>query len=475
MSRKPAIVLITCDELRMKNLGCYGNMAVATPNIDSLAESGVRFTECRTVSPWCLPARCAILTGMYPHRSGAYSNFRKCPLDGGIPNMFTALKDAGYRTTMFGKCHFAPVPYGETRPDLTLPYDEFKDYYLSLGLDHLDLEDDKQVSVWFEDDYAKHIEKSGVMEEYRRRIWDVSLGKLFSFPGKAEEHPDAWVGKKAVDYIASYDGSEPLFSWISFSGPHYPIDPPQEYLDRVDADKFEPLKIKEGEFDGEDRIHHKSYHGGGNIDGCATAPKHGCKNYSDEYWQRFRISYDANIALIDDWVGEIIRALNEKFGDDVLIIFTADHGEMAGHHGLWGKHNCIYDDVWKIPMIVKYPGANKPEVSAAMINSTDILPTVVSAAGAPVPKQCSGRDIAEQMKSGGYDYTFSEGEGFLAVTDGVKKLVRIKKGQEDFRELTDLASDPFEYENKISDPDFAADIARLESAMIDHIMDKVLP
>ena len=152
MKNRPSIVLITCDELNKDVLSCFGGRTISTPCIDSIAQNGTTYENCYTASPWCLPARCSILTGLYPHNSGAYSNFRKCALDQGITNLFGSLKEGGYHTAVFGKCHFAPVPYSETRPDKTLPYDEFKEYYMSLGMDHLELDNDKQVSVWFYDD-----------------------------------------------------------------------------------------------------------------------------------------------------------------------------------------------------------------------------------------------------------------------------------------------------------------------------------
>ena len=81
MSEKPAIIFITCDEMRLDTLSCYGGTAVDTPNIDSLMHQGTKYENCYTVSPLCLPARCSMLTGLYPHNSGAYSNFRRCPLN----------------------------------------------------------------------------------------------------------------------------------------------------------------------------------------------------------------------------------------------------------------------------------------------------------------------------------------------------------------------------------------------------------
>ena len=469
---KNNILLITCDELNKDTLGIYGNRAITTPNTDALAESGVRFDRAHTVSPWCLPARCAILTGKYPHRSGAYSNFRKCPLDNGIPNIFKELKKEDYDITMFGKCHFAPVPYAMTRPDRTLPYDDFKDYYMSLGIDHLDLEDDKQVSVWFMDDWAKDAAGDGTLEAYRAAIWDRKKKKVFPFTGRLEMHPDVWVADKAKAYIENADPEKPLFAWVSFSGPHYPMDAPQEYLEKVDQSKLRPMIQKEGELEGEDRIHHKSYYGGGNIDGCGTAPGHACKNYDGEYWTKMRTNYNAVVKLIDDKVGEVVKAAKKKYGDDLLIIFTADHGEMLGDHGLWGKHNCAYREVWNIPMIVSFPrGEFAGSVRDELVNSCDILPTCIEAAGG-VPIQCDGESMYSPSKR---EYTFAEGEGYIAVTDGRYKYVHIQKPGENYRELLDTESDPCEFENKINDPSAAPALAGLREKVVEHIIGKVLP
>lgn len=470
--KKNNILLITCDELNKDTLGIYGNRAITTPNIDAIASGGVRYDMAHTVSPWCLPARCSILTGQYPHRSGAYSNFRKCPLDTGVPNVFKELKKAGYDITMFGKCHFAPVPYGITRPDATLPYEDFKDYYISLGIDHLDLEDDKQVSVWFMDDWAKDAAKDGTLEKYRSSVWDGGLRKVFPFPGKTRMHPDVWVADKAVSYIEQADPEKPLFAWVSFSGPHYPMDAPAEYLDKVDRSKLSPMIKKEGELAGTDRIHHKDYYGGGNIDGCGSAPGHACMNYSDGYWENMRTNYNAVVKLIDDKVGEIVNSAEKKYGDDLLVIFTADHGEMLGDHGIWGKHNCAYREVWNIPMLISFPhGEYAGSVRRELVNSCDILPTCLEAAGIEQIK-CDGESM---YRPTGRQYTFAEGEGYLAVTDGRYKYVHVQKPGEDYRELIDTEADPDEFESIIDDPDCAPVLSRLREKVIEHFMGKVLP
>ncbi|WP_206105412.1 sulfatase [Paenibacillus thalictri] len=480
--QRPHILFITTDELRKMTLSCYGGRSVNTPHIDAIGEKGIRFDSAYTASPWCLPSRCAMLTGQFPHNSGAYSNFRKCELSAGIPNMFQAFGGNGYQTALIGKCHFTPVPYKETRPDVTLPYDEFRDYYMSLGLDHLDLQDDKQVSVWFYDDYAKELDAAGYLEAYRRDTWDIKgKSKVFPFPGPEEWHPDSWVGRKALSYIENYDADTPLFAWVSFSGPHYPFDAPESYYDRVDMTQDEPRRVRDGELDDPQRIHYRSMHGPGNIDGAGAAPERACKNYTEAYWHELRRNYYANMAQIDDYVGQIVQAAERKFGGNVLVIFTADHGEMLGNHGIWGKNDCMYEDVWNVPLLVRYPetggAAETAElhgvVTDARVMLTDIMATCLAAAGLPeVPGD--GRDFLQSMRDGGHRYVFAEGEGFIAVSDGTLKYVQTQKDGLAYAEMFDLSNDPHEYENIVEKPEYAAPLARLRKAIIDHFMPKLL-
>jgi len=182
---RPAIVLITCDELRADALSAYGGQAVGTPHLDALAAGGVRFRCAYTASPWCLPSRSSLITGRYPHNHGAYSNFRDRRLDRARPNLYNTLRAGGYRVAHAGKCHYAPVPYGATAPDRTLPYGAFRDYYRSLGIDDLDLQDDKQVSVWFYDDYARELDGAGHLAAYRAAVWERGNAKVFDFPAPA--------------------------------------------------------------------------------------------------------------------------------------------------------------------------------------------------------------------------------------------------------------------------------------------------
>ena len=476
MKEKPNILLITVDEMRKDALGCYENDVIKTPNLDKLARSGIVFDKAYAVSPWCLPSRCSILTGLFPHKSGAYSNFRKCELDTKVPNFFNILKAQSYETAMIGKCHFAPVPYDKARPDRTLPFEE-RNYYHSLGIDHLYVQDGNQVSVWFSDDYSRELEKAGFLAAYRDAVWNKDAMKSFPFPGPAEWHPDSRVGSKAVEYIHGCSEQNSQCIWISFSGPHYPFDAPEEYYDRVDMNALnrEKLSVLEGEHDSEERIFHWAYHGGGpGIDGSKAAPGGACKNYTEEYWQEIRRNTYANIAQIDDYIGLILDAAYDKFGENLLVIFTADHGELIGNHGLWGKNTCAYEDVLNVPLIVAYPHDDHAYRTDARVMTTNILPTILKAADVE-QITCDGVDFSEDIARGGVKYTFAEGEEFISISDGHYKYVHVRKGGKEFFEMFDMENDPEEFINIVDRPEYQREVAELRKAVVNHFVKTLLP
>ncbi len=464
----PPIILITTDQLRADALGCFGGRAVATPHLDALAAESVQFDRAFTASPYCLPSRSSIMTGCYPRRHRSYSNFRDVRLEPETPNLYNTLSGLGYHVTHVGKCHYAPVPYRQTRPDATLPYQDFRDYYLSLGIDELDLQDDKQVSVWFRDDYADELDQAGHLEAYRAAVWDREAAKVFTFPGPAEWHPDAWVGRKACERIAAMPTDAPQFLWVSISGPHFPFDPPAEYLDRVDVEAMGEPKVA-GELDDPTRIHYRSLH---------TQPGQWIESgrndrYDADYWHRLRLHYFANVALIDDQVGAILAAVRAKFGDEALIAFTPDHGEMLGNHGMWGKGHCFYDDVLRVPLLLRRPGRVEGGThSGDLVSLVDLYPTFVTAAGGDHP-DVDGRSLTADDR--GHDHVFSEGERMSVVTNGRRKLVSIDDGQRTWTEMFDLATDPDELTSLAGDPAHATTERDLRAAMSDALLTAALP
>ncbi|MGI8768749.1 MAG: sulfatase-like hydrolase/transferase [Propionibacteriaceae bacterium] len=163
---------------------------------------------------------------------------------------------------------------------------------------------------------------------------------------------------------------------MSISGPHFPFDPPAEYLDRVDQAATGGA-LTFGELEDPQRIHYRSLHE--RAPGWIESGRN--DRYRWDYWGRLRLHYFANVALIDDQIGLIMAAAKRQFGDNLMVAFTPDHGEMLGNHGMWGKGHCFYDDVLRVPLLLRQPaGVAAGTRSDDLVSLVDLFPTFVTAA-----------------------------------------------------------------------------------------------
>lgn len=474
-SQPPHILLITLDELRKDALSCYGGDAIKTPAMDSLAQTGYRFDRAYCNSPCCLPSRCSIITGQFPHVNQAYSNFRPSTLSAETPNLYNILQGAGYTTGHIGKCHYTPAPYGKASKTETLELDNMKSFYESLGIDRLVLQNGKNDSIRFWNDYSRELDQAGYLDTYRALNYDPDTAMVYPWPGPDAWHPDAWVGRKACEHIESLTSTQPSFTWVSFSGPHYPFDAPESYYPRVNENSLDAVVFSEEDMT-PDKIQHVAYHGGKGrtAEGRNHASDRACKNYSPDYWRQMRRAYFANIAQIDDWIGRIVNMAETQLGSELMVILTADHGEMAGNHGLWGKNNCGYEDVLNVPLLVRFPGEKEAKRSDAKVMLVDLLPTVCATAGVSLSHAMNGIDLREHVGTDGYPYVIAEAEQFYAISDGRYKLVRAQPDQKAIEEFYDLQTDPHEFNNRIQDKAMSPHIIRLQSALLDTFVHSVL-
>lgn len=472
--KKNAILFITTDEQHLDTV-YRRDMPYELPGLHGLMDCSDVYTQAYSASPVCLPARCTWMTGLMPHRNGCISNNYGATLSKEMPNLFTGLKQAGYSTSMHGKCHFIPCPYPAVRPFLTQEYEHFRGHYRSMGMDHLDLQDDKNISLWYYDDYSIDMEKQDLLSEYRRRFMtDKKVCELGVYPNEPSTHPDSWTGRKALEHLDTCNSDQPHFMWVSFSGPHYPMDAPLVYEDRIDMSRDIPRRFRAGEWEDETKHNRMAYYGTGpGAEGCGNAPDGAQMNFTEEYWVAWRKRYYANIVQIDDYISQIIAKAQSIWGDELDIVFSADHGDMMGNHSLWGKNSVLYNDVLRVPLVVHHGGQTKRLDIDQVVSSTEVFPTLLELGGGQIPDGIDGKPLDQITAKGGRECIISSCEGRVAIVqDDLKLCVNavgfdVTEEKKIYRELYDLKADPEEYTNLYDNKDYMARrdalLARLES------------
>ncbi|WP_168735897.1 sulfatase family protein [Cohnella fermenti] len=248
-ARRKNIILLMTDQHRLDHVSYPGSGRLSTPNIDRIAE-GIGFTNCISVNPVCSPARSALLTGKYTHQIGLTAMSGDLSLQ--HPTYLRALQDHGYRTFGIGKLHWlqgwkfgGPIGHGH-------PLTRLRDDIRQFGLDEVWEVAGKQLVSRNYCEYAAHLDKQGLLEEYRefnaRSGTNTYLAEKQNFTGESfpfgeHNYLDIVIGDKIVETIEQKTTEEPFMLFGSFVGPHPPYDPPASYLDPVpyeEEDDFTP-------------------------------------------------------------------------------------------------------------------------------------------------------------------------------------------------------------------------------------------
>ncbi|HEY6070655.1 MAG TPA: sulfatase-like hydrolase/transferase, partial [Chthoniobacterales bacterium] len=408
MNTKPNILFIMCDQLRADALGCTGNW-VKTPNIDRIAREGVRFSNCVTNSPVCLPARISLATGRYPHNTGVWDN---CPyeLPEGTPTWMAAIRAAGYRTSLFGKSALH-----RRGPDIR----KFEYVLNSYGLDDVDEIRGPRASAETICHMTARWESLGLFEAFKKDIQERK-GKNKTLvrpsPLPLSEYYDVYVGQQAKKYLQSYQRAEPWFCWVSFGGPHEPWDTPEPYASVYRAEKMPPplkrpplrQKGPKGELD--ERFAEEAQE----IDNA----------------RELRASYAGKVTLIDDQIGEVLKEIENRGElDRTIILFTSDHGEMNGDYDLIHKSNFLNPAV-RIPMIVSTPEIKRSPLAGKILDQPielfDAGSTLAEFAGAKVAYQNCARSftpLVDRGRAEGRDFALTEFKHEMMYLDPEWKLM----------------------------------------------------
>lgn len=436
---RPNILWICTDQQRFDTIGALGNPHVHTPNLDRLAAGGVSFSHAFCQSPICTPSRASFLTGMYPSSVHACMNGNDY-WAGAAPLFTKLLADAGYDCGLAGKLHLAGAEGRiEPRPD--------QDGYRVFQWSHHPQNDWPQGH-----DYADWIHAMG-----------QDLDELYEHPENIPPslHQTSWCTDKAIEFMEE-SRKQPWLMSVNVFDPHAPFDPSQEFLDRYDPANMPGPLFRESDLAAQEKLM--------DIDFQTKAREPDSFNATE-----IQAAYYAMIELIDENVGRMLTAL-ERTGqlDNTVVIFMSDHGEMLGDHGLLLKGCRFYEGLVRVPLIFSWSGHFQPGlVSNALVELTDIAPTLLDICGLPVPERMQGRSLLSILsgKSDPHQHRdFVRSEYYRALNPDVP-------GRHDFNgtyatmirdrrhklvvyhghatgELFDLQRDPGEFENLWDDADY---------------------
>lgn len=383
---KPNILWICTDQQRYDTIGALGNPYVSTPNIDSLVADGVAFTHAYCQSPICTPSRSSFLTGMYPSATHVNGNGNDYYPET-YPLITRTLADIGYDCGLIGKLHLASA-YGRIEP-------RANDGYRYWQYSHAPRDD------WIEGhDYADWVRSKGYI-----------LGELTKKPEgvPAELHQTTWCAEKTIDFIREKrDG--PWLASVNIYDPHPPFNPPQSYREQFNPDEIPDPLFKESDLEQQDQLSKIDFQSNVrtpdelDIRNPIIPQSPGSKTNSELIGRRdaktLIAAYYAMIKLIDDQLGRILNELDEVGQrENTVIIFTSDHGEMLGDHGLIQKGCRFYEGLVRVPLIFSCPGLFECGLQTdALVELVDKVPTLFECAGLPVPVEMHGRSLLPILK-----------------------------------------------------------------------------
>lgn len=428
---KPNILFIMTDQFRFDYLGCAGADFVNTPNIDRIAKNGVRFNNCFTNAPQCVPARIGLAVGQQPCRLGAIDNEAYLPVN--ASTYYKKLRDHGYRVGCVGKLDLSKASnYNSLNGD--------KPCLFSYGFTHPEECEGKMDAIKTEEPhgpYGHYLQKRRLFEEFRND-YISRMKKSIKVPAyhdsvlQSEDFEDTYIGRKSCKWIREIPEDFPWHLFVSFVGPHDPFDPPREFADKYRNAKMpKPVKCN---------IDEKPEH---------TKFKHMLLN--DEEIANIRRQYCASIELVDYQIGLILDELEKKgVIDNTYIIFSSDHGEMLGDFDLYTKR-VPYEPSIHIPLIISGPEIPKGIVSDAMVELIDINPTICELAQIPAQKEMDAKSFAKILFEEAYEHREDIVTRFQQYRCIRTKRYKFIQNYGEKNELYDLENDPNELNNIVDE------------------------
>ncbi len=437
---QPNIVLVMADQMAAPFLSPWGGPAI-TPAIDRLAAEGMVFESTYSNSPLCAPARFAMMSGQLNSRIGAYDNAAEFRSD--TPTFAHYLRSAGYQTSLIGKMHF-------------------------VGADQLHGFEERLTTDIYPADFGwtpDWSDPTGRADWWFHNLDSVTYAGIADASNQLDYDDD--VGHHAIRKLrdlARTNDERPFMMTVSFTHPHDPYVARQQFWDLYDHDAIPMPLVSRDDLATIDphseRLEHVM---------CADITE-----VTDEQIRTARHAYLANCSYVDHWIGRLIETIEHHgLGDDTIIVFTADHGDMLGERGLWYKMS-FFEHSARIPLVVSAPGRFASGRSATLTSLLDIAPTLLDLAGIDLTATCDeldGHSVVPQL-TGAADDGDRLVQGEYLGEGAVAPIFMLRRGnlkfvhsEPDGSQLFDLAADPAELNNRAGDPAMAVTVEAFRDEM----------
>ncbi|QUL57026.1 sulfatase-like hydrolase/transferase [Paenibacillus tritici] len=482
MSSKPNILLITSDQQHWNTIGAFQS-EISTPNLDRLAQQGTTFGRAYCPNPTCTPSRSSIITGMYPSQHGAWTLGTKLLED--RHTVGEDFSEAGYQTSLIGKAHFQPLKSTEEYESKeAYPLLQDLDYWSGFqesfyGFDHVELARNHTNEAHVGQHYALWLEEQGCpnwRDYFLPPTGTMDPSVTYTWPIPEKYHYNTWIAERSNARLEEHQESgDPFFLWASFFDPHPEYLVPEPWDSMYDPDKLTIPSLTPGEHDRnpphfgmtqEDSPDFSQLmETGFGIHGYRSHLyyEYGDKALLTDYDKKKLVAvYYGMISMMDKYIGRILDKLDDLgLADNTLVVFTTDHGHFFGQHGLQAKGGFHYEDLIKLPFIVRYPGqVPAGRQSDAIQSLVDLAPTFLSFANLPVPSSMTGvdqKDVWLGRRNQARDHAICE---FRHEPTTIHQKTYIDARykitvyyNQQYGELFDLEQDPHELHNLWDEPE----------------------
>jgi choline-sulfatase len=460
--RPKNILWLMSDQHRPHALGVDGDPVALTPNLDSLATSGMRFNQAYCTNPVCVPSRASLLTGLYSHNHGANNNALPLPVD--KKTIAHYLGRAGYTTALIGKMHFVDAQ--------THGFDfhlDFNDWFQYLGpktklfADELGKRNGGSGNPQIDNLWRDHGDPwTGVREDDGRQGL-VPVGRVSKL--EEQDHFESFVTRESIRFLRDYGRRQPFLLITSYLKPHDPFMPAQRFFNMFRA---VDMKVPDT---------------WGKVD-LRTVPKEIRESITNDWITpellnnpenvRRRIAlYYANLAQMDDNIGAMLKALRDLgLGDNTIVMYTTDHGEMLGDHGLWQKM-VFYEPAVGVPLIFRVPGLTRPgSRSKTMVSLVSVLQTLLELTDVPEPAGLDGESFVHDLREPGHTRDTIVYSEYALGSPRAKGMIRqgdfkYSYYKDDLPELYNLREDPKEMRNLAQIPAFSRNVKVLQTKLFE--------